>query len=328
MTDNTAAIRAACAALQSMGGGRLVFPPGPRPYNFAGPTGNAVATLERLAGVTIECPDGATLADTTSYGGRQSAVMFALKACRDVDLGLRIVSQTAVAPSSVVGRGLWAVSLEQGCNGVHVDLDLRGCIGGLRPTKAHNDPASYISQNITGRITATGTYYPYASQFGSANVSLEIFADTCGRNFFIYGSRAQRLTIRSRNQQVTSLIMAYSGFGCEDVDIRIVDRVSTIGVSPAPHLTINWGDSTPATHRNLRIDLNLRNASRPPFGHSITFGRYSDGAGTPDATGRGHVLDGLEVTGISEQASGMNHCGMESNCAFALPDAIRRVNIH
>lgn len=327
-SDNTAAIRAACAALQRMGGGRLVFPAGPRPYNFTAVPGTAIATLERLDGVVIECANGATLNDTASYTGRAQSELFKFLGCRNIVARLRVSSRPQVTLASRDVYGLFAVVFEEGCVGADIDIDMTGGLSALTIRKVYSDPMSYQSRDVRGMIRARNTFYPYQSQYGSQNVTLDIYADTCGRNFVLYGSKAQRLTIHSKNQQVSQGLGAYRGFGCEDIDLTLIDRDSTQGLAAAPFLEIGWSDSTPATHRNLRIHVDVRNPPEKPFGHLINFNKVSDGGSTLDTAGRGHVLDGFDLSGSSDYrgARDVNHFTMSGS--FAAPDKIQRVRVH
>jgi hypothetical protein len=203
-----------------------------------------------------------------------------------------------------------------------------GGLGGVRLEKLPGDPQSYRSRGVRGRIRATGTYYPLNSKYSGDDAELELDVDTCGRNFFIYGVISQRLTVFSRNQQVTSLIASYQGHGCDDVDVHITDVESTIGQRAAPHLSIGWRDQIAATHRNLRLRLNIRNADMP-FATPVIFDKLNNNDGA-DAVGRGHVLDGLDVSGMIDTrgAPGINCFGVPSGVSFVPPDAMRRVRFH
>ena len=325
-TDDTAALQAACTAINRNRGGRLIIADR---CKVVGVVGSSLVTFLRCNGVSIECIGDALIQDVQTYTGDQTAELFTFTACNNVDVKLRVSSQIAVTTSTANNRGLYAVVLRQGCRGVNVDLDLAGCRGGLRPTKAHDDPASYKSTSIRGRIRARGTLYPYVSQFGADDVTLELFVDVCGRNFFLYGSDAHRLTVHSKNQQSTSLIEAFNGHGCSDVDVRITDLESDDCNSAAAVVSIEWGDATVATHRNIRLNMNTKSPSVNPWGKTVEFSKASDGGGalSPDRIGRGHVLDGFELTGRIEGNTGNNNMAMAVG-AFAAPDVFRRWRVH
>ena len=324
---NTAALQTACTFLQSRGGGFLVIV-APGTYNILAPIGGTLFTFTNLKGVSILAMDGVVLNDQTVYTGSQESDLFDFVACQNISVRMKISSQIAIAPGALNLRGLWVMTLLQGCAGVDVDLDITGCKGGLRPTKVFSEPASYVSKTIRGKIRASGTYYPYVSEFGSDDVTLQINAAMCGRPFFLYGSRSQRLDVTTRDIQVQSMIAAFNGFGNEDVFIRYFDRDSTLNQSSSPRIDLHWGDSTPATHRNIRLHLNVKNPAASPWGSTIGVYKFSDGATTPDSTGRGHVLDGFELTGEMEGPnSSVNHFNVEAG-AFAAPDVVKNIDVH
>ena len=323
---NTAALQTACTFLQNRGGGFLVIV-APGTYNILAPIGGTLFSFSNLKGVSILAMDGVVLNDQTVYTGSQAADLFDFVACQNIAVRLKVSSQIAVAAGSLTACGLWAMTLLQGCAGIDVDLDLTGCIGGLRPSRLASDPVSYVSRTIRGKIRASGTYYPYCSQYGSDDVTLQINATMCGRPFYLYGSRGQRLDVMTKDVQVQAIIGAFMGFGNEDVFVRYFDRDSSINKPASPRLYLHWGDTTPATHRNIHLHVNFKNPSASPWGNTIGVCKFSDGGTTADSTGRGHMLDGLELTGEMEGVAGVNHFNVDAG-GFATPDVVRNIFVH
>jgi hypothetical protein len=327
VTDDTAAIGLAVTTLQAAGGGTLRFPKGT--YNVAAVEGSALFTFTSLQGVTIEAPD-ATITDTHVYSGADftNAVLFKFIATKQISIRAKTSSQIAV--TTVAGtthpRGLVAFQFTQGCKNITLDVEVVGGMMAVNPTKLFNDIDGYRSRQFRGRIVATGVYYPWAAQFSGDDSDLRIDSDTCGRSYYVYGTNNHKLHVRAKNQQATSLIWAFNGFGCRDIEVKFVDRDSDSNQTAAPRMQIGWGDSTAATHANLSFDIDVKNPSGSPWAQNIEFVKYSDGGTTPDSTGRGHVLDGFRLSGVSDMPAGVNHIGMGAG-AFAASDICRNFRV-
>jgi hypothetical protein len=217
--------------------------------------------------------------------------------------------------------------LLQGCQGFDLDFEMDGGYVGLLPRKLYSDAASYKSTQIRARIYADHVHYPYNGRFSGDDVDVNIEAHDCGRNFFIYGVTHNRISVLSVNQQSTSLIKAYSGYGCDTVDVKYTDRTSTDCTAAAPVMSVHFGDSTPAAHRNIKIDVNLKNPSGNPWLNAVSFCKYSDGGSTPDSTGRGHVLDGVVISGVSDNTGVAEPHITQGDGAFASADVVRNFSI-
>lgn len=325
---NMAALGNIATRLNALGGGVLLIAPGA--YNVLIGVGNTAMALANLNGFTVIAP-GATINDTTVYAGADTAILFSLTTCINTKIACRVVSQAAVTTLATNVRGLVGVQLLHGCLGVDIDLDQTGGIYAVQANKAFNDATSFKSRQIRARIRATGTYYGYLAQFSGDDAQVDLDADTCGRNFFCYGVRNVRLNVRSKNQQVTSLISAYQGYGCEDIKVDYYDHESTSCQPAAPIIGINFQDGAvaPSTMRNIHLHMDTKNPVAAPWSHGIVFNKYTDGAATADAAGRGHVLDGFKLTGVMDNngLAGINHLQM-TNGAFAAPDVQRNVDVH
>lgn len=321
-TDDTAALRAWGRAIQRAGGGVAVLPRGI--YRVSLKAGEVLLPLEGLSGVRIDAGD-ATVVDVSSYSGEGRATFLRLRGCSNVEGSLSLQSEPSVTTSGSHTRGLVGVSLEKGSTGISLTLKQKGGLAALQCTSEHNSPPADRARQVRANIKATGCYYPYLAQFSGDNADITLDADTCGRNVFIYGVRDQRLTVRSRNQQVTSLIKAYNGFGCSNVNLDFTDLNSTNCSPAAPCIEISWGDKVAATHSNIHLTTALRNPPSGPFGNTIEFTKYADGGGTIDAAGRGHTLSGFRWTGSSDQSGvGNPHLAMPYG-AFGPGDRIERV---
>lgn len=323
VTDDSAAFTKWATEITERGGGNALIPPGN--YKVFAPIGGALVSFSNSR-VTLYA-DGVTLTDSSVYTAGQFSTLFQLTTCAFDMIGKpKIVTQQQdIAYSSDLG--LSAFVFEQGCVGVSLDFEISGGKFGALFTRLSGDPVTYKSSRIRLGMKATRTHYPYCCQFSGDDAVVDIDVVDCGRNFFIYGIRDNKINIRSKNQKVTSLIKAYSGQGCDGVDVALYDRESDSLNSAAPLLSIEWGDSTAATHRNIKIKLNSSNPSSFSRGHTIAFAKYSDGGSTADSTGRGHVLDGFSLSGTNDNSTAaVNHVNLDAG-AFAAPDIFRNIAV-
>ena len=313
VTNDTTAFVNAFADLQSLGGGQITGGQG-KNYAIAAPINGTLITLTSCNNINIDF-SMCKITDTTTYTGSQTSILFNFVTCSKIDLSANVVSQQSVtlSPLAIDARGLKVVLLTQGGSLLNVNLNLIGGFEGINAIKAFNDPESYEFSGITGTIKSYGVYYPYIGTFSGNNVDLIFEAENSNRPFFIYGVSHNKFRLYTKNMQGTALIKAYNGYGCQNVDVDWTDVDSTSNQPAAPRLAIEWGDSTAAIHSDIRINVNWKNPSASPWGNSIGFGKYSDGGGTPDSTGRGHRLYGFKLTGFSNNTgTAVNHVNWEA----------------
>src|SRR5262249_51814378 len=132
-----------------------------------------------------------------------------------------------------------------------------------------------------------------------------IDADSCGRAFFVHGVRKASLDVHTTNPVGQSLIAAYNGFGCHDVSIFYHDRDSTVATGNVPLMSIQYTDTAPATIENVKIRFDVLNNAKLPWHDTFRITKLN-GNGNPDDVGRGHVLDGLDISGVMDQQGRMN----------------------
>lgn len=313
VTDDTTAFADAFAALQAQGGGSITGAPG-KNYAIQAPLSGTLITLTSCNNIDIDFSQS-KITDTRTYTGTQNATLFNFVTCSKINLSATVQSQPAItlSPTTLNVRGLKVVRLTQGGSQLNVNLNLIGGNEGVNAFKLYNDPASYQFSNITGTIKAYGVYYPYVGTFSGNNVDLILETENCGRSFFIYGVNHNKFRLYTKNAQNTALIKSYNGYGCQNVDVDWTDVDSTDNLPAAPRLSIEWGDSTPAIHSDIRINVNWKNPAASPWGNSLGFAKLLDGGGTPDTTGRGHRLYGLKLTGFSDNTgTSASHVNWES----------------
>jgi hypothetical protein len=308
VTNDTTAFVNAFTYLQVLNGGRITGTSG-KNYAIQAPISGTLLTLTSCNNIDIDFGQS-KITDTTTYTGTQESVLFNFVTCTKIRLSANVYSQQSVTivPLSLELRGLRVVRLQEGGSQLEINLNLVGGFVGIHAFKAGNDPASYQFSGISGVIKSYGVYYPYLGTFSGNNVDLLLEQENCGRPFFIYGANHNKLRLFTKNIQVTALIKAYEGYGCQNVDVDWTDVDSTYNQPAAPRLGIEWGDSTAAIHSDIRINVNWKNPAASPWGNSLIFAKYLDGGATPDTTGRGHRLYGFKLTGFSDNTgTAVNH---------------------
>lgn len=322
VTNNTSAIQAAAAAIQAQGGGTLVFPfIDTGEYRVEPAFGSVIADFTDLDGVQIIF-EGTTLKDTKTYPSvNNDATAFQFTRCNNVRVDANVTSQSIVTAGVLpVIKGLIAVKLVDNCQNFELNVSMSG---GRNAVWVSADPALSQTSAQLGRVTvkATNVLYPYAGTYSGDQVHADIYADTCGRNFFIYGVHSNWITVKSKNQQITSLLSNGGGayiVGCRDIWVDFYDRDSTVGLAaPLVEMVFN---TSPVTYQNIHFNFDVYCPAGQPFNTTFRFVK------TDSSTG--HVVDGFSITGRSEHSNGLANAHIATGGTFAAPDVMRNVNIH
>jgi len=323
--DDTAAISKAIAALKN--GMTLLFPPGRyavRPKIGTYPP-TATFSLSNLHDIGIVA-DQATFEDLNHYANADSAALFGVAGCKNVRLELHV--RTSPWASDKVGLNV--VQLLRGTADADIDLTVEGGIAGvwaLRRPSVSNE----IGRRYQVKVRASHTQYPLLLEDSGDETTARIDAIASGRAFFIHGVGNVALDVQTLNPVTQSLIAAYGGRGCHDVDVSYYDRESTAATADAPLMSIQYTDTIPAMMRNIKIRFDIYNNAILPWHDSLRITKL-DGHGKPDDIGRGHVLDGLDVSGVMEQQGRMNITNRGWGLFVGPPtspaDVQRNINIH
>lgn len=323
---NTAALALIAAKMNALGGGTLFIAPGT--YQINGSAASAtLCQFTSLKGLTVLAA-GVTIADQTVYADGTYGLLFGHNASNNVTYrGLKITSQAYVSGDSATGRGIKAFQFGQGSTGIDLQWEQVGGTTGVEFYRAYTDSDAMRCRNITINLNATTVHYPINGQHSGENIRGILRAVNCGRNVYIYGTKDVKLQVYSKNQKVTSLLAAFNGYGCDDIEIDYYDRDSDSCTAAAPVMTIQYTDTTAAAMRDIRLNFNISNPSGSPFSSTLTFAKYN-GSGSADTTGRGHLLDGIHVSGVSQQYTGRNHIGTTAGAfvTTGTPDVLRNVH--
>ena len=324
VANDTTAFINAIAEIQTLGGGKLTGDNGDT-YLLTPVIGDELLVLTNISNIYLDFSN-CVIKDSQTYTGTNSAVLFNFINCNNVKLSATIETQLSVTLAAQNINGLSAVRINQGGNNFEFNINQTGGLQCVFPVKLSTDPASYSATQISGTLNVSNCVYPYNAAFSGNDVNLNINANTCGRNFIIYGVTNNVLNVHSVNQQITSILAAAEGFGLSDVHVNYVDTESTSCLSAAPVMSLTWTDTTPATHSEIYIHMDTVCPAASPWGHTFTFDKYN-GSGGADNTGRGHVLQGFYLSGRFDRTGvppTTNHVLWRTG-AFASPDVQRNI---
>ena len=344
-TDDTAAIQSACTALQSAGGGTLLFPPGSyRIFSAASyPTVTATTSLvlfSGLSGVRIE-GFGATLVTTRTMTIKQSFRVFEFAGCTNVTVeGLRGTGHT-VSGSDNVEQGAHFVVLWGACRNVRVQATLTGFYSGLMVIAGPHDSGkqddyatddTQRSRGIDIDLDVTNCGYGANFQFSGDAVEGRVVSRGGYRSYFPYGVRDHRVSVDSADHIGADVLLnSYGGRGLENVHL-VYSNTQTSSYIAAQNsnagVEITFGDTKPATFRGIHVTYDVRYKDTNTFGPAIRVTRHDDLGGVDTSTvTRGHKLHELTLSGRIEGpgnpfdflAAGSN-LQMEEYRAFELAD--------
>jgi hypothetical protein len=225
--------------------------------------------------------------------------------------------------------GLTWFKFLQGCSNINADVEFYGGLHGFHFYRSYFDPMTYVTTNIKLNIKATKVYYPELHERSGINEETRIDAVKCGRAFFIFGGGKNiNATVTTRNCYGFLISSDSEGNGSEDITIDLRDRNSDDNTGDpranAGRCGLQFYNTRPAVFRNIKISIDLKNPLQSPFLDSFYIIKLNDASGR-DTTGRGHVIDGLEITGVSDQVNTRQH--ITTYGAFTSPDSVRNVRI-
>lgn len=319
-TDNTAAIIAAAARLQSQGGGTLLFPfVNTGVYRMNPTIGTVVAGFTDLDGVQVLF-QGTTLKDTRTYTTGQENTAFQFTRCKNVIVQANIESELIVTGASPTIRGLVGVKFVDNCTNFDVKLTM---LGGKNGVWVYRDPATQ-GKARQGRVAVdcTSVLYPYAGTFSGDDVRAQINATLCGRNFFIYGVDSNWINVDSKNQQVTSLIAGSGGGalyteGCRNVWVTFYDRNSDNGPA-TPLMEMVFRDAA-LDFTNINVSVDVYCPASRPWSTTFRFIRTD--------TSTGHQVNNFTLTGRSQMDDSVSNAHLAFSGFSGAPIVFREFNV-
>lgn len=321
---NTTAFTNWAAAIQTTAHNRAHIPPGR--YHVTVAIANYMCTISNTSGFVINA-HGATLVDTrkvSGYTGTEATGIFWFVTCKNFKLlGLRTESELFTTVANI--RGLRTAVLSNTCENFEIDVETDGGLTGVQILQPYTDATTLRSKNGKVVLRSNQTFYPYSATYSGDNIDVKLDTQACGRTFLLINANRHRIDVRAKDVQHPSEIVAQHGLGCSDIDVRWYDHDTTAarasGVNP---LGVVFNDETPATLRNIRIGLDTINPSSGGWLATVEIQKINNSL-LQDVVGRGHILDGLEIYGVSDQVANNYHIKYGGFGAFAAPDIVRNL---
>ena len=307
--DVTSAIRVACDALQTRGGGRLEF--GNYRYAVYGtPSTTPLGAFSSLRGIELSA-SGAEFVITGNFESfADIATLFKFTACNNVRLGDFKGAYTGTARSEIFTRGGQLAQFEQGCTNVDIgNLNISDWALAVRFQKLFSDPTSYRSRNVRiANINGTNVGYNLTCDNSGDNLDAQINSTGCGRSYIAYNPKANRVLVKSKNQVASSDCLAYAFQGgiLEDLDLTYINTESTnsgAGTRIGVTLAFRDGDVAAATMRNVNVRLNITQEGGGFLTGGLLVEKLKADASL-DTVDRGHSLINLHVSGVADTNSG------------------------
>lgn len=325
VTNDSAAISNAIAAVQANGGGTLIFDAGNR-YLCSMPAGvpagaSGVFATMTVNGIALVSTGRSTIVDNTVYADTSSSVFVRFIGCKGIRLlGIDFESQDIIGVDAPNTTGLYCYEFRQGCEGILADIRTTGCLVALHPIKEALDPIGFRSSGLDGTITSTRTYYPLLTERSGDNSKFAINATLCGRSVFLIGCHSIQAAVVQKNAVRTNEIAAYGGDGCSDITLSVYDRDSDNNNLDS-RVSLQWSDTVAATLQNIHIALDVFANALSPFAQSVTLFKVAN------AAVGGHKLINFELTGISNQTGGHAHLAT-IGVPWVSPDVIQDIDVH
>lgn len=332
LVDDGAGIQAAITALTAKGSGVLLFPPGTYKVFSSGTTyssanwgwSTTVETLgvfQHLSNIAI-LGYGATLAIDTNGSWPYTPTarigqMFLFEDCHNVTIdGFNGTSpDIGIATTAGVYHGVSFANFRGGCTGINIpSLTLSDWACAVRVQRESNSPDSDISSGFRlGYLDVTRSFYTVNSTWsGSDMVADLIKAERNYRTFFIYGCENVRARIISHNSigSTDVSMSSYAGIDLKNIDIDYTNHDSDAADGYAGirlvYLTHNY-PAPVSTISNVRVKLDVKYNASGTVGPAFVLDKLAANQ-LPDAEDHGHVLNGLDISGIIDgtPTAGMN----------------------
>lgn len=322
---NSAGLALLATAVNAAGGAIIVGVPGIYQINGRQDNG-ALCLFTNLTGLDMFLP-GVVFADqVNNYAGALQGILFRLDGCSNVRAaGLKITTQNIGVSGTAGMQGFF---LTAGCSDFDIAFEMVGGLAGLQMVRLFADPLTNRCSNFNVRANLTNVHYGVTGQFSGDNGKIQLNTSGGYRDFFFYGASHLDIDITCKNPLSTSLISTFLGLGCSDISLNYHDRESTTHID-LPRVQVNWGDQTPATHRDIRLHFDIANVAGSGGTPFFSFDKATN-AGGPDNTGRGHQLLGFEISGNSDTIAGCNHVGVSDVSAMVLtgtPDVVKNIKV-
>lgn len=302
VTDDTLAIRAACAYLQSVGGGQLDFES--KTYLVYSDTNDTdyLGDFDGLNGIVFN-GNGATLLVTRNFNANEAFWMFRTHDCVDVEFSNFILNATGTR-TSIYNDGA---------------SFFKDILGGFN-FKFSNIKAYNFSQVIAFKPEGTGnpsrnvfiedfyaedTGYPFFCDTNGYNVKAHYTTYHCGRGYFCYNPQDHDVQLVSDNSQALSDVLLYAAGGgvCRNLKLNYTGNTTTAMVGTRYAVSLYFRDEAAATIENIDFNIKvLRTGSVTPHLAALVVDKLTQ-AGAQDTVVRGHKFINFKCSGYTDTSS-------------------------
>lgn len=348
--DVGGAIATAAATINAAGGGTIVFLPGAYQIYTVG-TVPAVATIATFTncqglrllgyGATLNVDPARTLVApyNVSWG-----YIFNFVNCKGVTVdGFNVVGTvTATDIQSATVKGTEFCHFTAGCSDISLPNNtVKGVLAGaiFYNQDGAGNPTTPVIKNIhIGTLRVTNSWYGVAAEYGPMNMVIDALdTDTIHRSLFIYGASNVHANVRSKDPWSDDVkIWSSIGYGNSNIWVNYSRGTDSTNCGPGNSgIEIQFNGPTATAMRNihLQVDAKYPGAGVAGSGQSlIMIRKMTNGGASFDTTDRGHVLDGLEISGYIENYPpyiGFGHIDCDPSCQWGVTlDTWRNIRIH
>ena len=293
---NTAAIASAVSAINTAGGGTLVFPVGQYDIWATLPT-QALASFTNCENLSI-VNQGCTLNIPYAWTGAQYETLFKFSGCKNLHLDVpEIIS--AVQPVTERGdRGPFVMEFLNTCENIDIPrVKATGALSVIQCVGISTDAVSVRSKNFNiGVGYADRCGYGMTFQFSGDNVFVGAWNSIAPhRSYISYGVKNHVLNIYSQDQDSDDcLLRGYEGRGLNNIKLNYTNINSTSAQLAAPCVSLAPGDQTPTDFYD--IDINIRTTWGVSGYPGYAFHLFkNNNAGGYDPTDRGHKFKNIKL---------------------------------
>lgn len=310
VTDDTAALRATCAAAQANGGGTIYF--GNLTFKIYTDITDLVpiGAFSSINGIRLQS-SGATFVMARSFPTAEIIDVFTFTTCSEITIDDFQGSYTGSARSEIYNRGGRFARFFNACYNVRIgNLSFNDW---STVVDIYRNPADVTDgRSVNFRIANIATFkvgYPLTAISSGDNLEAQVNAVESGRSYFSYSPTNHRIVVKSNDANASNDVLMYASDGepCQSVDLTYTNTLSTLtDGSTRRGVGLYFRDITPNVIKDVRIKFNI-DQSTGFLNQGFQVGKLN--GAIPDPTDRGHKLQNLEVSGnINTVASTIQFC--------------------
>jgi hypothetical protein len=301
------AFKDATDLIKSKGSGTLMLEPNKRYLIFNGQSLESLFDMGSIQGFSIEGNGSTLVFQDANYDNPFNVFKFT-NASKLSAQNLKLEGNTTQYPN-ILAKATFFHAYDKtsdiGLNnleGYAIDTFIR-CSSTTGHPLAYKDQAKRIFvRNINGELIK----YGFSFQFNGSDVDIRnVGLNKVHRGYYPYGVKNHKVDITVKNfDAVGALLKAYEGSGLENIDLTLhSDDVDILPETPSATVSVQlaFGDIGDATHKNIKINLDVKNPSDKVDNAFRITNDGSVGGGVGTST---HTIDGLDISGFVKGGKG------------------------